>query len=105
MRNYKREKKLDIITRAKLRNIGKKYPVARKANEKWMLVMSNCHPKEHRELKQTFTRADRVGAKKDMTCFDIMNNDFRLITEIDYDTQEVFILEFLTHAQCTRKYC
>ena len=96
---------MDIITKAKLLNISKKYPVARIANEKWMLIMSNCHPKEHKELKQTFTRADPVGAKKDKTCFDIMNNDFRLIIEIDYDTQEVFILEFLTHAQYTRKYC
>ena len=63
------------------------------------------HPKEHKELKQTFKRADRVGTKtkKEKTCFDIMNNDFRLITEIDYDTQEVFILEFLTHAQVRQK--
>ena len=31
--------------------------------------------------------------------FDIMNNNFRLITEIYYKEQEVFILEFLIHAQ------
>ena len=105
MLNLRQEKRLDIITKAKLREICKKYPVVRKANEKWMLVMGNCHPKEHKELKQTFKRADRVGAKRNKTCFDIMNNDFRLITEIDYETQEVFILEFLTRAQYTRKYC
>ena len=96
---------MDIVTKAKLREICKKYPVARKANERWMKVIENCHPKSHRELKQTFSRADRVGVEKDKTCFDIMNNNFRLITEIDYKEQELFILEFLTHAQYSKDYC
>lgn len=96
---------MDIITKAKLRSICKKYPIARKANENWMLVIENCHPKDHKELKQTFERADRIGSEKDKTCFDIMNNNFRLITEIDYTTQELFICEFLTHAQYIRKFC
>jgi mRNA-degrading endonuclease HigB of HigAB toxin-antitoxin module len=96
---------LDIITKAELREICKKYPIARKANENWMKIIENCHPKDHRELKQTFKRADRVGSKKDKTCFDIMNNNFRLIMEIDYEEQDVYILEFLTHAQYIRDYC
>jgi len=53
-----------------------------------------------------FTWASGAGAIRgtNLTCFNIGGGNFRLLTVISYDRQEIAIHELLTHAQYDKKY-
>ena len=60
-------------------------PVVRKAN--W---------KNPAELKQVYRNADLVGRR---TVFNIAGNKYRLMVRVNYQSQRVFVLYLLTHAE------
>jgi mRNA interferase HigB len=39
-----------------------------------------------------------------LTCFNIGGNNFRLLTLISYERQQVHVHELMTHEQYTKKY-
>jgi mRNA-degrading endonuclease HigB of HigAB toxin-antitoxin module len=51
------------------------------------------------QTRQTFAHADQVTvkSKRTTTVFNI-TNDFRLVTAIHYNREEVYTMRFLTHA-------
>lgn len=51
------------------------------------------------QTRQSFPHADQITVKsgRTVTVFNI-TNDFRLVTAIHYNRQEIFTLRFLTHA-------
>ncbi|MGA3008459.1 MAG: type II toxin-antitoxin system HigB family toxin, partial [Opitutaceae bacterium] len=53
--------------------------------------------------RQSFSHADQVTVKSNrtVTVFNI-TNDYRLITAIHYNRQEVFTMRFLTHAEYSK---
>ena len=48
------------------------------------------------EVRLTFSTADAVGR---FTIFNIKGNAYRLITEINYRTERIFLRHVLTHAE------
>ncbi len=48
------------------------------------------------ELQQTYPSADFAQR---LTVFNIGGNDFRLITRVEYERQEIYIRSVLTHAE------
>ena len=48
------------------------------------------------ELKQVYHNADLVGRR---TVFNIAGNKYRLIARVNYQSQRVFVLHLLTHAE------
>lgn len=48
------------------------------------------------ELKQVYRNADLVGRR---TVFNIAGNKYRLIARVNYQSQRVFVLYLLTHAE------
>ena len=48
------------------------------------------------EMKADFPAADLVGLR---TVFNIKGNSYRLIARVNYQSQRVFILNILTHAE------
>ncbi len=48
------------------------------------------------EVRLTFPTADAVGR---FTIFNIKGNAYRLITEINYRTERIFLRHVLTHAE------
>jgi len=54
----------------------------------------------HTHTRRSFPHADQVTVQsgRTVTVFNI-TNDFRLISAIHYNRQEVFTLRFLTHAE------
>lgn len=52
--------------------------------------------KSHGELLQTYPSADLVQR---LTVFNIGGNDFRLITRLEFERQEIYIRGVLTHAE------
>jgi mRNA interferase HigB len=62
----------------------------------WYQIASKAKWASLDEVRQTFPSADSVGNK---TVFNIKGNAYRLITAIHYNTQTIYIREFLTHAE------
>ncbi len=56
------------------------------------------------DVRAIFPSADvvRVGSSHNVYVFNICGNDFRLITAIHFNTQCVFTLRFLTHAEYSK---
>ena len=95
---------MQIITEEELFGFGKYHADCRKQLSSWAKVMKAICPKNLPELREAFPTADQVGDGRKLTCFNIKGRDYRLITQVVYP-KRVIILELLTHAEYTKKYC
>ncbi len=89
-----------IITRKFLDKAKRTYPKARAPLDHWFRVTRAARWQNLVQTRQTFAHADQVTvvSNRTVTVFNV-TNDFRLITAIHYNRQEVFTLRFLTHAE------
>lgn len=88
-----------IIKRGALVNFWSKYPDGRSSLESWYRVVRKAAWKMPAEMKAIYANADFVGR---LTEFNIAGNKYRLIARINYQTQRVFVLYILTHAEYDR---
>lgn len=88
-----------IITRCFLEASKVIYPKARAPLAHWHRITRAAKWRNLAQTRQSFPHADQITVKsgRTVTVFNI-TNDFRLITAIHYNRQEVFTLRFLTHA-------
>ena len=105
MRHYQQGEIVRIIAKRTLVEYGTEYADSRASVLDWYLLMKKCTSSSLTELRQTFPTADLVGPGNKQTCFNIKGNHYRLIVQIIYKAQVVYINEFLTHADYTKKYC
>jgi len=96
---------LRIIAKKTLVEYGTVYADSRASLLDWYLEMKRCNASNLAELRKVFPTADPVGKGNKQTCFNIKGNHYRLVVQIIYMAQLVYINEFLTHADYTRKYC
>ena len=88
-----------IIKRGALVQFWQEYPDAKSSLESWYAVVRKADWKTPAELKQVYSNADLVGRR---TVFNIAGNKYRLIARVNYQTQRVFGLYILTHAEYDR---
>lgn len=62
----------------------------------WFKLVEDAHFKDFNEVKRTVNSADYA---KPFTIFDVGGNNFRVIVNIHYDRQKMFIRYVLTHAE------
>ena len=62
----------------------------------WYRVASKAKWKNLNDVKKTYRSAEAVG---NFTVFNIKGNHYRLIVDIMYSTQRIYIKAILTHAQ------
>lgn len=93
-----------VLKKKTLDNYGDSHPDAAASLMIWYRSMKKCEAKNLPELRNTFGSADPVGRNKDYACFNIKGNDYRLIADVLYVTQHVYIQEVLTHDEYTDKY-
>ena len=85
-----------IIKRGALVHFWQRHPDAQASLESWYAVVRQARWKTPAELKQVYRTADLVGRR---TVFNIAGNKYRLIARVNYQTQRVFVLYLLTHAE------
>ncbi|HUO10290.1 MAG TPA: type II toxin-antitoxin system HigB family toxin [Phycisphaerae bacterium] len=53
------------------------------------------------ELRRVFPNADtvKVASARTVTIFNIAGNDYRLVVAVHYNTQVIYVLLFMTHAE------
>ncbi|HKN76395.1 MAG TPA: type II toxin-antitoxin system HigB family toxin [Candidatus Acidoferrum sp.] len=89
-----------IIKRGALVQFWQRHPDAKASLESWYGVVRRAAWQTPAEMKQIYHNADRVGRR---TIFNIAGNKYRLIARVNYQTQRVFVLHILTHAEYDRR--
>ncbi len=64
-----------------------------------MKVVNGAAWKSFAEVRMSLRSADYV---KDLVIFDIGGNNYRLVCEIDYSLQRVYVAEMMTHSEYDR---
>jgi mRNA interferase HigB len=88
-----------VIKRGALEAFWREHSDAKASLESWYAVVRKADWKTPGELKQVYPNADLVGRR---TVFNIAGNKYRLIARVNYQTQRVFVLYLLTHAEYDR---
>lgn len=88
-----------IITRGALVGLWQQHPHAKASLESWYAVVRRATWQTPADMKAVYHNADIVGRR---TVFNIAGNKYRLIARVHYQTQRVFVLHILTHAQYDR---
>lgn len=102
--NENRKKGMRIITKKRLAEFAAQHPETRSALEAWHDEALKANWQSLMDVRRTYPHADGVQVRSGRiaTVFNSKRNGFRLITAIHYDTQRVFIMLFLTHAEYSR---
>jgi len=85
-----------IIKRGALIEFWQKHTDAKASLESWYGVVRKAAWKTPAEMRAVYGTADLVGRR---TVFNIAGNKYRLIARVNYQTQRVFVLYILTHAE------
>jgi len=87
---------MHIISRSALRAFIKKHGDASRPLDDWWRLAKPAEWENFEELKRDFRTADAVGNFK---VFNIKGNQYRLIVDIDYQSQVIYIKYVLTHQE------
>ena len=93
-----------IIKPATIKDYWQEHRDARSSLLAWLVTAQAANWKNLNEIRVTYPHADaaKVRSGAIVTIFNIKGNAYRLITAIHYNTQMVFIRDFLTHAQYSK---
>lgn len=86
------------ITRFKLQ-----FPDAESVLDHWRKIVHSGSYSSIAELRRALPTADNIKGSE-LVCFNICGNKYRLIVRITW-SKTVFIKDFCTHANYSKKYC
>lgn len=84
-----------IIAKSTLRTFWEIYPESEQPLKDWYATVKQAEWNIPNEVKNIFGNASILGNNR--IIFNIKGNDFRLVTEIDYEMKFIFILWIGTH--------
>lgn len=90
---------MHVVSRKKLRLFAAVHPRAGKPFDAWFRTARRAVWRTFDDVKEESPQADRY---RQFVVFDIGGNKYRLIAEINYRTQKLYIRHVLTHADYTR---
>jgi mRNA interferase HigB len=85
-----------IITEKRLREALSTYPNAQAPLTTWVIQIRAARVAHFHELRAIFNTVDTAHG---FTIFDIGGNNYRLITDMDYQMGRVYIKAFLNHTE------
>jgi mRNA interferase HigB len=67
----------------------------------WLVVAKAARWQSLNDVRKAYKKADmaRVGSGSTVTIFDVKGDQYRLIVSIHYNTQRIYIRDFMTHAE------
>lgn len=90
---------MHVISRKKLREFCERHSDAGGPLDAWYTVVKHASWQNAAEVREHYPTADPVGK---WTIFNVGGNRYRLVTEINYQSQTVFIRHVLTHQEYNR---
>src|ERR1700722_17376030 len=93
-----------IIKPATVKRWAFRHADASAALDKWMTLVKNAEWGNLSELRAVFASADEVmvSSGRRVVVFNIGGNKYRLIAAIHYNTQVIYALHFMTHAEYSK---
>ena len=93
-----------VISRKRLREFWDKHPGAKTPLQDWYKVTKHAEWKSIQDVRKTYPTTDAVRADsgKTLMVFNIGGNKYRLIANIWYKGQQVYIKMVLTHAEYSK---
>lgn len=88
------ERRVHVISYKAIREFKAAHAEAAPSLDSWYRVSSRCQWKSFAELRQVFASADWVSP---YVVFNLAGNKYRLIAEINFRSQTLFIRQILTH--------
>lgn len=90
-----------IITESRLTAFWSEHPPAEIPLKAWRAIIRLARYASPHEVKAHFPAADFLGGS--VTVFDIGGNKYRLVVNMRYDLQRVYVRHVLTHAEYDRR--
>jgi mRNA interferase HigB len=87
---------MQVISRKTLLSFAKTHKDANQALDAWYRLAKSAKWESFTDLKKYFGAADIVG---NFTVFNIKGNHYRLIADVQYTKQIIFIKYVLTHEE------
>lgn len=91
---------MHVISRKALVYFSQIHPDAEIPLDAWYRIAKSAKWTNIVEVKKVYSHADRVAQ---YTVFNIKGNDYRLISEINYRSQVIFIRDILTHSEYSER--
>lgn len=85
-----------IISRSAIREFCIEHPEGEAALDSWYRVVKQAVWESIVDVRKLYSHADAVGR---FTVFNVRGNHYRLISEINYESQTVYIRFILTHKE------
>ena len=85
---------MHVITQKRIWEAKQQYPTAASALDSWYRIIKKNRFANFAELKHTFKSVDKVG---NFYVFNVGGNKIRLIANIQFLTQRVYIRHILMH--------
>jgi mRNA interferase HigB len=92
---------MHVISRKKLKEAAARYSDLEAPLDVWFRIAKRASWQNLSDVRKTFSSADLVEI---WTVFNIKGNNYRLITEINYKFQRIYIRHVLTHADYSKGY-
>jgi mRNA interferase HigB len=90
---------MHVISRKKLKEAAGRHGELEGPLDAWYRIAKKASWQSLADIRQIFSSADVVGR---WTVFNIKGNQYRLITEINYNSGRIYIRDVLTHAEYDR---
>jgi mRNA interferase HigB len=91
---------LHVISRKKLKEAATRHSDLEAPLDVWFRIAKRASWQTLADVRKTFSSADSV---EKWTVFNIKGNNYRLITEINYRFQRIYIRHVLTHSEYDQK--
>ena len=95
---------MKIIKPATVRAWAHRFPNAAPSLLGWLALIKAARFTDFVALRQVYRSADwvRVDSGRNVVVFNISGNNYRLIAAVHFNTQRVFALRFMTHAEYSK---
>ncbi len=90
---------MHVISRKKLRTFWEIHAEAKSPLDQWYRIAKHHDWSTFAEIRTVFPSADQVGK---YIVFNVGGNKYRLIAEINYRGQKLFVRHVLTHSDYSR---
>jgi mRNA interferase HigB len=93
-----------VIKPATIRDWARQHPTATASLNGWLTLMKAAQFTSFAALRNVYRNADqvRVASGRNVIVFNISGNNYRLVAAMHFNTQRVFALRFMTHAEYSK---
>jgi mRNA interferase HigB len=88
-----------VISYRTLREFAGRRPDSAGPLKTWHKIASKSRWLDIADVKSVYPHADAVGK---CTVFNIAGNEFRLVVQIDFEAQVIYVKRVMTHAEYSR---